>query len=95
VVAPVEQRVAYLGQWMRLTEPEAAAEVHRRDRRRTEFLAALTDGDPNDPTAYDLLLNSDRLTMETCAELIAQAVRAKQMPEQPVPNGGNGWEGEP
>lgn len=94
VVAPVEQRVAYLSQWMRLTEAEAVAEVQRRDRKRAEFLAALTDGDPNDPAAYDLLLNSARLPMEACAELIAQAVRAKQLPERPAPEGGNGCESE-
>jgi cytidylate kinase len=88
VVAPVEQRVAYLSQWMRLTKPEAAAEVRSRDRKRAEFLAALADGDPNDPTAYDLFLNSDRLGLEACAELIAQAVRAKQLPEPPTPDDG-------
>jgi len=90
VVAPIEQRVAYLSQWMRLTGPEAAAEVRRRDRKRTELPAALADGDPNDPTAYDLLLNSDRLGVEACAELIAQAVRAKQLPEPTGPDEGDG-----
>jgi cytidylate kinase len=95
VVAPLAQRVAYVSQWMRLTEPEAAAEVRARDRKRAELLTALTDGDPNDPTAYDLLLNSARLGVEACAELIAQAVRAKQLPEPPLTNGGNGWDGGP
>ena len=90
VVAPVGQRVAYLSQWMRLTEPEAAAEVRARDRKRAEFLAALADGDPNDPTAYDLLLNSDRLGVEACAELISQAVRAKQLPEPTGPEEDDG-----
>jgi cytidylate kinase len=95
VVAPAGQRVAYLSQWMRLTEPEATTEVQRRDRKRAEFLATLTDGDPDDPIAYDLVLNSDRLGVEACAELVVQAVRAKQLPEQPLADGGNGWEGEP
>ncbi|HET6576669.1 MAG TPA: cytidylate kinase-like family protein [Fimbriiglobus sp.] len=94
VVAPVRQRVAYLSQWMRLTEPEAAAEVRARDRKRSEFLATLADGDPNAPTAYDLLLNSDRLGLEACAELIAQAVRAKQLPEPPASDD-SGWDNEP
>jgi cytidylate kinase len=80
IVAPVEQRVAYLGQRLRLTGPEAAAEVESRDRRRGAFLAALTDRDPTDPTVYDLCLNSARLGLDACAELIAQAVRAKQVP---------------
>src|SRR5581483_12010496 len=95
VVAPVGERVAYLGQWLRLTEAEAAAEVRRRDRKRAEFLAALTDRDPDDPTCYDLVVNSGRLGLEASAELIAQAVRAKQLPEVPPPGGGNGWDGGP
>jgi cytidylate kinase len=95
VVAPIEERVAYLGQWLRLTEAEAAAEVRRRDRKRAEFLAALTDRNPDDPTCYDLVVNSGRLGLEASAELIAQAVRAKQLPEAPPPGGGNGWDGGP
>jgi cytidylate kinase len=97
VVAPLEERVAYLGQWLRLTEAEAAAEVRDRDRKRATFLAALTDRDPDDPTAYDLLVNSGRLGLESSAELIAQAVRTKQMPPAgPRPSkAGDGWDGEP
>jgi cytidylate kinase len=96
VVAPVGERVAYMGQWLRLTETEAAAEVRARDRKRAEFLAALTDGDSDDPAAYDLILNSSRLGVEACAELIAQAVRAKQLPEGPRPSkAGDGWDGGP
>ena len=75
---------------------EDAAEVRSRDRKRAEFLAALTDGDPNDPTGYDLLVNSGRLGPEACAELIAQAVRAKQLPDGPPPSkAGDGWDGGP
>ena len=91
VIAPVEQRVAYMSQWLRLTEPEAVAEVQGRDRQRIEFLSAFADGDPNDPTAYDLVLNSDRLGVEACADLIAQAVRIKQLPEASAPEN-NGWD---
>ena len=83
VVAPFEQRVAYMGQWLRLTEPEAAAEVRSRDRKRTELLAALAGRDVNDPAAYDLVLNSARLGVDACAELVALAVRSKQLPSEP------------
>ena len=80
VVAPLSQRVAYMGQWLRLTESESAAEVTRRDRKRNELLATLSNRDVADPTAYDLVVNAGRLGIAACAELIAQAVRAKQLP---------------
>ncbi|MFO0850260.1 MAG: cytidylate kinase-like family protein [Gemmataceae bacterium] len=78
VVAPTPRRVKYLAQRFRLTEPEAVAEVDARDRRRAAFLAELVDRDVADPVGYDLTLNSDRLGVDRCAELIVQTVRTKQ-----------------
>lgn len=79
IIAPEEQRVAYLGQWLRLTRDEALTELRRRDAARVEVLRELTGRDSGEATDYDLLLNSARLGLEACAELIAQAVRAKQL----------------
>lgn len=78
VVAPLEQRVAYLGQWLRLTAAEAADEVEARDRVRSAMHQALANRDPSDLSQYDLVLNSGRLGDAVAAELIVQAVRAKQ-----------------
>ena len=80
VVAPWDQRVAYLGQLLRLPRDEAAAEARSRDEKRAALLDALAGRDIADPTGYDLVLNSARLGLEACAELIAQAVRLKHLP---------------
>lgn len=77
VVAPLVERVGYMGQWLRLTKEEAAAEVHNRDRMRSTFLTQLLGRDPSDTIAYDLVLNSSRLGEESCADLIVRAARAK------------------
>ena len=91
VVAPAGQRIAYLAQWLRLTHDEAAAEMARRDDQRAAMLTALAGRDAADPTGYDLVLNSARLGLESCAELIAHAVRAKRMTSdaghEPAANG--------
>ena len=79
VVAPIEQRVAYLSQWLRMTGPEATAEVRDRDRRRAAFLSAFTAQDVSDPAVYDVVVNSARLGLEGAAEVVAAAVRAKQL----------------
>jgi cytidylate kinase len=77
LVAPLEERIAYMRQWLRLTEEEAAERVRVRDSRRTEFLATHFHKDPADVYQYDLVLNSSRLGEDACAELIAQAARAR------------------
>lgn len=77
VIAPLEDRIAYMSQWLRLTVEEAAEQVRMRDRRRSEFLAAHFHRQPTDVYPYDLLLNSSLLGEELCVDLIVRAARAK------------------
>src|SRR5437588_3002199 len=68
IIAPEAERIAYMGQWLRLTTDEAAEEVRRRDARRAEFLAAQLGCAADDPYPYDLIVNSARLGEEASAE---------------------------
>ena len=77
IVSPLHERIAYMGQWLRLTVEEATERVRLRDERRREFLAANFHRDPNDVHQYDVILNSSLLGEDVCAELIAQAARAR------------------
>jgi cytidylate kinase len=77
-VAPLPDRIAYMSQWQRLTEAEAADQVRVRDGRRSEFIATHFHRQPGDVHQYDLVLNTSLLGEELCAELIAQAARAKR-----------------
>ena len=77
IFAPLADRIAYMSQWMRLTMEEATEQVRLRDVRRAEFIETHFHRQPGDPNQYDLLLNSSLLGEELCAELIAQAARAK------------------
>src|SRR5919107_759040 len=58
LVAPLEDRIAYMSQWLRLTEEEAAEQVRKRDLRRAEFLTTHFRRRPTDVYQYDLVLNS-------------------------------------
>jgi len=78
VVAPLADRVAYMSQWMRLTMEQAAKQVEMRDQRRAEFILTYFHRQPSEIHYYDLILNSFLLGEETCADLIAEAARAKQ-----------------
>jgi cytidylate kinase len=77
IIAPLEDRIAYMSQWLRLTMEEAAEQVRLRDRNRGEFLGVHFHRQPSDVYQYDLLLNSSLLGEELCVDLIAQAARAK------------------
>ncbi len=77
IMAPLADRVAYMAQWLRLTQEEAAEQVALRDRRRAEFIGGCFRREPGDIYQYDLLLNSGLLGEERCADLIAHAAGAK------------------
>ncbi len=77
IVAPLEDRVAYMAQWLRLTDDEAADHVRRLDQRRTEFVSTHFNREPADVHQYDLILNSSLLGEDRCAELIVQAAQLK------------------
>jgi cytidylate kinase len=85
VIAPLRERIAYMGQWLRLPIEEAAERVRLRDERRREFVAKNFHCDPNEVHNYDMLLNSSLLGEDVCAELIVQATRARaaQMAHSP------------
>jgi cytidylate kinase len=77
VVAPLEDRVAYMGQWLRLSLEEAREQVRLRDQRRADFLRSHYHHDVHDAYQYDLLFNSTLLGEDLSAELLVQAARAK------------------
>ena len=79
IIAPLDARVAYMSQELRLTRPEAVEEVRARDERRAAFLDRTLAMDVSDLTAFDVVVNSDRLGVEGAAQFIGWAVRTKQM----------------
>lgn len=77
IIAPLPERIGYMSQRLRLSVEATAEEVRQRDRQRAEFIATHFHRQPADIYQYDLILNSCPLGEELCAELIAQAARAK------------------
>src|SRR5262245_31749669 len=78
IIATLADRIAYMSQWLRMTEEEATEQVRVRDSRRAEFIATHFHRKASDIYQYDLLLNSSLLGEELCAELIVRAARAKE-----------------
>jgi hypothetical protein len=94
IMAPREDRIAYMSQWLRLTLDEAAEQVELRDRRRADFLETHFRRQPADIYQYDLILNSSLLGEELCADLIAQAARAKTAARTPGRRTSPAWSAE-
>jgi cytidylate kinase len=78
LVAPLEDRISYMSQWLRLTMEEATEQVRVRDHNRTQFIQTHFRRQPGDIYQYDLVLNSSLLGEDICVDLIVQAARAKQ-----------------
>jgi len=87
IIAPLSDRVAYMSQWLRLTEADAAEHVRSRDANRAGFIKTHFYRQPTDIYQYDLLVNSSYLGEDQCVELIVQAARAKQAGRVPVAQG--------
>jgi cytidylate kinase len=87
LTSPLEDRIAYMGQWLRLSHQEAAERVRLRDERRATFLSTHFHRQPGDIQQYDLVLNSSTLGEDVCADLIARAARARSeaFPTSPTP----------
>jgi cytidylate kinase len=77
IIAPLADRIAYMTQYLLRSEEETAAEVELRDRLRFEFVTTHFHRQPTEVYQYDLILNSSLLGEDTCADLIAQAAKAK------------------
>lgn len=77
LIAPLEDRVAYMAQWLRLPVEEARQRVRLRDARRAEFLTNFLHRQPGEMHGYDLILNTSSFGEEVSAQLIAQAAQAK------------------
>ena len=77
IIAPLQDRIAFMAEWLRLTVEEATEQVRLRDERRTQFVSTHFHRQPGDVYQYDLLLNSSLLGEDLCADLIARAAKAK------------------
>lgn len=78
LVAPWTQRVRHLAEQNHIDEAEAARIAKNRDQARRRYLRRYFDAEIDDPTRYDLTLNTGRLGFERSADLIVYAALSHQ-----------------
>jgi len=72
LVAPLATRIRHAAEYYRLSEAEAAMLVMERDQARRRYLRRYLNAEIDDPTLYDVTLNTGRLGFARSAEAIGQ-----------------------
>ena len=78
LVASEQHRAACTARWLALSPENALMHNAARNGARRRYVRATFNADIADPTAYDLVLNAERLSLETMAQFIAQLVEQAQ-----------------
>lgn len=73
VVSPLEVRIQRICSFRGISVEAASAQIETSDRTRKNYLRRAYQVDWEDPALYDLVLNTDRMSLSTAAEIICQA----------------------
>ena len=76
VTAPREARIARLVREAKMAEADARKAIEESDRQRREYLRRFYDVREELPTHYDLVLNTDVLTVPVAAQLLIAAAKS-------------------
>jgi len=74
IMGSFDRRVERLCESKHCSEAVGAAEVRHGDEQRCHFASHYFHSDVNDPTHYDMIFNTDRVSAEEAAHLIAHLV---------------------
>lgn len=77
LVASLEKRVEHIKNLMELSEKEALNYIKKEDENRRKYLKSYFHADIEDPLLYHMIVNTDMLTHNGAAYLIAEAVVQK------------------
>jgi len=80
VIAPLDKRVERAAARYGISEVEARQLCARSDASRTAFTRAYFNVDVADPMNYDISLNTNRLSIESCVRVCADLLRGTVPP---------------
>ncbi len=76
-IAPLEMRIAYVSQREGLTESEARNRIHSKELGRERYLQSHYHRRPQDPTLYDLTVNTRGISLDDAVDIVLDALRRK------------------
>ena len=74
IIAPPEVRVKRIAALQDIPKAAARAQMEQSDRTRREYVQCTHDVDWNNPELYDLVLNTERMTVASSADLICRSL---------------------
>ncbi|MFZ3045641.1 MAG: cytidylate kinase-like family protein [Desulfatirhabdiaceae bacterium] len=80
IVSPIEVRIRNIARLFQVTEEEAKKRVNMREARRKAFIRKSFNADVADPINYDLVVNTEHMSFESCVEIIRSALHQFQDP---------------
>jgi cytidylate kinase len=80
IVSPIEVRIRNIARLFQVSEEEAKKRVNMREARRKAFIRKSFNADVADPINYDLVVNTEHMSFESCVEIIRSALNQFQDP---------------
>lgn len=80
LIAPLDLRIQRVAQEQHIPVDAARAQVEASDQHRRQYLKRFYRVDWEDPSLYDLVINTGRISPEAACELICQAARGIDSP---------------
>ncbi len=78
IVAPYKARVKRVMSEMNCNEDRARHEINRFDNSAREFIKRFFGAEMEEPTCYDLVINTERLSYDSAAAIILESLRIKR-----------------
>jgi len=82
IVAPFEVRLRRFREQQGGEEKQAVRVLRRSDRDSAGFLRSFFDVDWDDPALYDLVVNTDKISVEAAVQVVLEALRSPQFQEE-------------
>ncbi|MGA7670050.1 MAG: cytidylate kinase-like family protein [Nitrolancea sp.] len=77
VIAPLEMRISYVSQREGLSESAARDRIHSKQQGRDRYLQSHYHRRPNDPTLYDLTVNTRGISLNDAVDIVLDALQRK------------------
>ncbi len=85
LIASPEHRARRIAQVLGLSPEQALAYGRRTDHARRDYVRSFFEADIDDPSGYDLIINMDRFTTETAADLAVSVLYSRGWVEARLP----------
>lgn len=74
IIAPLKKRIKQVQTYFNISEEEAKKFIEKEEEKRKEYVKYYFHKDINDPSLYDLVINTERHTFEETAMILADAI---------------------